>query len=252
MGNISLQIWQILQQKHSEFLTRSPINTLLNTTNIVGYKETVQQINRMICNMLPVLDGKFLISKSIDFIDSVQWNPSLSEPTFKTKTNLPTSVRLQPGARIMFLNNSLIEQGICNGTTGIITDLDLENQFVRIAFSVRGSIIDINIYKQTQYFQLYGNNCHRTQFPLQNSFALTVHKTQSLILPRVSLALDSTIFSPGQAYVALSRCSTWDNVEISQLNPSAFKTDQEMVQEYQKLHDFAQTNPHNLDRKSVV
>ncbi len=146
----------------------------------------------------------------------------------------------------MFLNNFLIEQGICNGTTGIITDLDLENQFVWVAFSVRGSIIDINIYKQTQYFQLYGNNCHHTQFPLQNSFALTVYKTQSLTLPRVSLALDSTIFSSGQAYVALNKCLTWDNVEISQLDLSAFKTDQEMVQEYQRLHDFTQTNPHNL------
>src|SRR3989337_1285277 len=98
---------------------------------------------------------------------------------------------------------TLIDQGICNGTTGIITNLDLENQSVQVAFSIRGSLIDTTIYKQTHYFQLYGNNCHRTQFPLQNSFALTVHKTQSLTLLRVSLALDTSIFSSGQAYVAL-------------------------------------------------
>jgi len=45
---------------------------------------------------------------------------------------------------------------------------------------------------------------NRHQFPLQNAFALTVHKTQSLTLPEVSLNLDQQIFSAGQAYVALS------------------------------------------------
>src|SRR3990170_7453260 len=157
--------------------------------------------------------------------------PPSSERIFKNKTNLPSSVRLQPGARVMYLNNSLIEQGICNGTIGIITDIDLTNQSVRVAFSIRGSIIDTTIYKQTHYFELYGTNCHRTQFPLQNAFALTIHKTQGLTLSKVSLALDENIFSPGQAYIALSRCPTWDNVEISHLDRSAFMTDQNMLLE---------------------
>jgi ATP-dependent exoDNAse (exonuclease V) alpha subunit len=39
---------------------------------------------------------------------------------------------------------------------------------------------------------------------LQNAFALTVHKTQDLTLPEISLSLDQQIFSAGQAYVALS------------------------------------------------
>src|ERR1044071_3569127 len=150
---------------------------------------------------------------------------------FKPKTNLPSSVRLQPGARVMYLNNSLIEQGICNGTIGIITDIDLSNQSVRVAFSIRGSIIDTTIYKQTHYFDLYGSNCHRTQFPLQNAFALTVHKTQGLTLSKVSLALDENIFSPGQA--------TWDNVEISHLDRSAFITDQNMLLEYERLYNIS-------------
>ena len=88
----------------------------------MGFKENAQQINRMICNLLPVPENKFLISQAIDFINSDQWDPSLSNHMFKPKTNLPLSVRLQPGARIMFLNNSLIAQGICNGTVGVVLD----------------------------------------------------------------------------------------------------------------------------------
>jgi ATP-dependent exoDNAse (exonuclease V) alpha subunit len=102
---------------------------------------------------------------------------------------------------------------ICNGTIGVVTDVNPAEEYSRIAFSVRGSIIDIDIYKQTHYFEINGSRYHRTQFPLQNCFALTVHKTQGLTLLRVCLALDGNIFSPGQAYVALSRCTTWDNIE---------------------------------------
>ena len=187
----------------------------------------------MVCNMLPISDGKFLILQSIDSINSTRWDPSSSEPIFKTKTNLSTSIRLQLGARVMFLNNSLIKQGICNGTVGIITNLDIPNDSIHVAFSIRGSIIDTTIHKQTHYFE-----------SLENCFALTIHKIQSLTLSRISIILDHNIFSPGQAYTTLSRCSTWENVDISHLDRFAFMIDQNMVQEYQRLHDVSQSNPH--------
>ncbi|PKC13683.1 hypothetical protein RhiirA5_351365, partial [Rhizophagus irregularis] len=39
--------------------------------------------------------------------------------------------------------------GICNSTIGIITYINYEEQYVRVAFSVRGSIIEVNIYTNT-------------------------------------------------------------------------------------------------------
>jgi len=237
----------MLQQRHSEFLTTHPtISTLLDTTHIVGFKENAQQINRMICNMLPVPDNKFLISQAIDIVNFTPWNTSFTNQMFKSKTNLPINIRLQPGARVMYLNNSLIEYKICNGTIGIVTDINLSEQIIRVAFSVRGSIIDIDVTKQTHYFEINGTNCQRTQYPLQNCFALTVHKTQGLTLPKVCLALDGNIFSSGQAYVALSRCPTWDDIEISHLDRSAFMTDQNVIQEYQRLTEISRLNPHVL------
>ena len=119
MGNISLETWDTLKRRHSEFILRPITDTLLNTTHIVGFKETAQQINSSICNLLPVPPNKFLLLQAIDFVNSEQWYPSLSHHMFKPKTNLPPLVRLQPGARVMYLNNSLIDQGICNGLTGL-------------------------------------------------------------------------------------------------------------------------------------
>ncbi|CAG8624109.1 ATP-dependent DNA helicase PIF1-like [Rhizophagus irregularis DAOM 181602=DAOM 197198] len=126
----------------------------------------------------------------------------------------------------------------------MVTDVNSLEEYARITFPVRAPIINIDIYKQTHYFKINGNNCNHMQFPSQNCFTLTVHKTQGLTLPRVCLALDGNIFSPGQAYVALSRCSSWDNIETSHLDRSAFMVDQDVILEYQRLTDISNTNPH--------
>lgn len=240
INNISPQTWNKLEQRYSEFTYQPTIDTFLNTTHIVGFKETAQQINTSICNLLPVPPNNFLLSQASDFVISDQWDPSYSRHMFKSKTNLPNFVRLQPGVRVMYLNNSLVEYGICNGTIGIVTNVNQAEQCIRVAFSVRESIIYIDVYKHTHYFNVNGNNARRTQ----NCFALTVHKTQGLTLLKVTLALDGNIFSPGQAYVALSRCTTWDNVSISHLDRSAFMVDPNVIQEYQRLSTIANTNPH--------
>ena len=70
MGNISLETWDTLKRRHSEFILCPVTDTLLNTTHIVGFKETAQQINSSICNLLPVPPNKFLLSQAIDFVNS--------------------------------------------------------------------------------------------------------------------------------------------------------------------------------------
>ena len=70
-GNISEETWNKLQQRHAEYLVQTPVDSLLNTTHIVGFRENAQQINRMICNHLPVSENKFLISQAVDFMNSV-------------------------------------------------------------------------------------------------------------------------------------------------------------------------------------
>ncbi|EXX56036.1 Rrm3p [Rhizophagus irregularis DAOM 197198w] len=139
----------------------------------------------------------------------------------------------------MYLKNNLIDQNIYNGTIGVITDLDLQNLEVRIAFSVKGGIIDIGIKKETATFMINGKPSSRCQFPLQNAFALTVHKTQGLTLPEVSVSLDNQFFAAGQAYTALSRCSDLSKLHIASLHPSAFITDKSMIEEYKRLEQKA-------------
>ena len=158
-----------MQQCHAEYLVQTLVDTLFNTTHIVGFRKNAQQINRMICNHLPVSENKFLIFQAVDFMNSVQQDPSFSDHMFKPKTNLPLSVRLQPGARVMYLNNFLISYSICNGTIDVVTDINHLDGCVQVAFSTKESIIDIDVYKHTHYFKINGANSHRMQFPCKTA-----------------------------------------------------------------------------------
>ena len=43
------------------------------------------------------------------------------------------------------------------------------------------------------------------------------------------------MFSPGQAYVAISRCQSWDDIQILSLTTDAFLVDKRVKKEYKRL-----------------
>ena len=113
----------------------------------------------------------------------------------------------------MFLTNKLFIEGLCNGSIVVITKLIDENH-IEVVFPINSEINQIVIEKITAYFNFNRASAQRKQFPLQNAFALTVHKTQGLTLPHTTLSLDEQMFTNGQAYVAMSRAKSWENIEI--------------------------------------
>jgi hypothetical protein len=237
-GRISDTTWTKLMDRAESYTNNQSSNSLLTTTHIVGYCETSKQINNSICNILPVNIDKYIVAESIDFLDGKHISSELTQTAFKSKTNMPTTLRLQQGARVMYLNNSLIKDGICNGTIGVITDLDKQQPSVQIAFCVHGAIIHKWITRETAYFYSTGQQASRTQFPLQNSFSLTVHKTQSVTLPTISVDL-SQLFAPGQAYTAISRCPKWNCIQITNLSKDSFIVDPNVINEYSRLKRIA-------------
>src|SRR5271169_222739 len=52
------------------------------------------------------------------------------------------------------------------------------------------------------------------QYPLHNAFALTIDKTQSLSLHSIVVSMDSSLFTVGQAYAALSRATSISGLSI--------------------------------------
>ena len=65
---------------------------------------------------------------------------------------------------------------ICNGTIGVVTDINKDKEIVRVAFCINGGIVDIEIEAEPSHFMINVMPACRIQFPLQNAFALTAHK----------------------------------------------------------------------------
>jgi hypothetical protein len=63
-------------------------------------------------------------------------------------------------------------------------------------------------------FEINGKVMSRTQLPLRLAWAVTVHKSQGLMLGRIKLGLGKREFSTGLTFVALSRVKTLDGIMI--------------------------------------
>jgi ATP-dependent DNA helicase PIF1 len=136
-------------------------------------------------------------------------------------------LELRVGARVMFLDNTLFDAGLCNGTIGIVVAIKSDNDgddyadhAIHVAFPTKSQMVEVAVRRITDYFLCNGQPCSRIQYPLQVAFALTVHKTQGLTLPHISVALNHEMFAPGQAYVALSRAPSCSAVSILDFTPA--------------------------------
>lgn len=95
-------------------------------------------------------------------------------------------------------------------------------------------------------FEINGIRASRQQFPLQNAFALTAHKVQGLTLPHATTSIDDSIFAEGQAYVAMSRATSWENLQLLSFDHRCLKRPQSALNEYKRLERMHANGLQNL------
>ena len=147
--------------------------------------------------------------------------------------SFPTAERLvlKKGAQVMFIKNDPDKRFI-NGTLGEVCYLWKDKIKVRIADT--GVTIDVEPMEwENIRYQL--EETDKTvksttigkfkQYPVRPAWAITIHKSQGLTFDRAIIDARAA-FSPGQAYVALSRCRSLDGIVLSSpLRASTFMTD---------------------------
>jgi ATP-dependent exoDNAse (exonuclease V) alpha subunit len=68
------------------------------------------------------------------------------------------------------------------------------------------------------------------------AWAVTIHKSQGKTLEKVRVDLTGGSFAPGQVYVALSRCTTLEGIELSQpIKNNDVRTDAHVIDFYRRL-----------------
>lgn len=91
-----------------------------------------------------------------------------------------------------------------------------------------------------------GVEARRIQIPLALSYAMSIHKSQGQTLSRVRVDL-GRIFEKGQAYVALSRATSMEGLEILNFQPGKVTAHPKVLEWWNKLHNQRRSDVNKTD-----
>ena len=130
-------------------------------------------------------------------------------------------LKLKIGAQVMMTKNSYQKEGVINGSLGVVKGFSSKKKYPVVEFN---NGIELTISPEEWLIEKYDKKEQNliqeasvSQVPLILAWAITIHKSQGLTLDKISCDL-SDIFSPGQAYVALSRARSLQGVFIEKIN----------------------------------
>ncbi|CAG8731859.1 2835_t:CDS:2 [Cetraspora pellucida] len=193
------------------------------------------------------LDATSLLPRKVD-VDEVNFNKlrSLNCPVAKVRAihdlggceasradsnmakGLEACLLLARGARIMLRANLWTEVGLVNGSMGTIQEILFEEgkcppflpSAVLVEFDNYNSpsittvenkrLVPILPIRQT--WESKSIVCSRLQFPINLAWAITVHKSQGLTLPKAIVDLGEREYATGLSFVAISRVRSLKNI----------------------------------------
>jgi uracil-DNA glycosylase len=138
---------------------------------------------------------------------------------------------LMLGAQVMLIANTAPNEGLVNGSRGVITGFCSYSELPIVEF-VNGAKKTIGSH--TWPIEDY-EFVSRSQIPLQLAFAVTTHKCQGSTLDSALVDIGSGIFEYGQAYVALSRVRSLDALYVHDFDKTAFRAHPKVKEFYSKL-----------------
>lgn len=150
----------------------------------------------------------------------------------------PKRLELKVGAQVMLLKNLDVDDGLVNGSIGVV--VDLKSNKPKVKFS--SGTVELNKEKWELTEDVVDANgvmkkkvvAFREQIPLKLAWGSTVHKTQSITCDKIHLDLDGC-WGHGQAYTALSRARTLEGLTLSSISPSMVKVDKEVIEFYKNI-----------------
>lgn len=162
----------------------------------------------------------------------------------------PKVVRLKKGATVMCTVNLDQEQGVCNGSQGVVIDFRVPVDKTVLA-GCAGVLHDTSssvllpvvrfsngVIKVMQPYFWQSENIPIIsigQIPLCLAWAVTIHKMQGATLDMAEMDIGQSIFEYGQSYVALSRIKSLDGLYLSAFHSVKIKANPKVIAFYNAI-----------------
>jgi ATP-dependent DNA helicase PIF1 len=149
--------------------------------------------------------------------------------TESLEDRVPATVTLCIECQVMLTVNLDVEQGLVNGSRGIIQRFEA-GQPVVLFDNGRVVTIASHVFEA----DISTGRLYRSQIPLALAWAMTIHKCQGSTLTRVMTDL-SHVFCEAQSYVTLSRVRSLDGLYLLGIDFSKIKCQSKVLTYYAQL-----------------
>lgn len=201
-------------------------------TLLFSKKDMVKEYNDKNLNKL-INDGNKTVKYKSEYVFSSKINDLVKDDYIKlinNQYNVEDEIILTKYSQVM-LNINNIDEGLANGSRGIIIDFSESNN--PIVQFLNGKILEIK--KKDYKLEENKDNVTKKQIPLIHAWAITIHKAQGMSLEYIQTDIGKSIFEYGQAYVVLSRIKTLEGLSLIDIDYSKIKANPKLVKFYNSL-----------------
>jgi ATP-dependent exoDNAse (exonuclease V) alpha subunit len=229
-GKANFQIFELTQM----FRQKDPIfRDILNAIRDGSvHKDQIKQLNERCGKVITESQKTIILASKNDTVTNINsfclQQLKSEKHTFQATitgilnpSKFPTEeiLELKVGARIVLLQNDK-ERRWNNGTLATIVSLSSQHEEkITVRVDETDHVLEKTTWEEIKYeYDPVQKEVQEqvvssfTQFPVRLAWALTIHKSQGQTYERVILDLTSSMFAPGQLYVALSRCTSLEGL----------------------------------------